>query len=53
MKEEKLEQLGIIIKKTMVDLFYSDWWLLPDKEREEHLDERINELLYEVKIRIK
>jgi len=52
MKEEKLKQLGIIFRKNIVDLFYSDWWLLSEKEREEWLDKEVNELLYEVKIRI-
>lgn len=52
MKEEKLEQLRTIFRKTVMGLYYSDWWCLLDKEREEYLDKKINELLYEVKIRI-
>lgn len=52
LKEEKLEQLRKVFRPIIRNVFYVEWPNFSQKGGEEYLDEKINELLYEVKIRI-
>ena len=49
---EKLIELRKAIMVILKDIYYVDWFEVPTNEMNEYLEDKLDEILHEVKIRI-